>query len=392
MNAHNAIPAGGQGLGGVFRELVWSAMPWAPAPRPHSASAVTRAWLTDVFRERCDAARVEQVTSLDGTTGTTDRRRLGIQWNAAGLAAGLPGSVFVKSTPLSAKNRLMVGPLQMAVSECAFYGSVRGDLGTGVAPSCYAAHAGRGARHLLVLEDLADKQAELFALRDDCDVDHARGMMRALGRLHATFWESPRFSGDLAWLPTQTRRPAIGLLRWQFRRVRRAMLAAPDRELSPATRRMAEFANRHDVALYRQWEKGPLTLLHGDCHLGNTYRLPDGSAGLLDWQVLLRGPGTREVAYFLGSSVPTDVRRAHEDELVRLYLETLTEHGVTGAPTVDQAWEQYRFFLFDVWDSTAITELWPGLQHPENSAKAFARAQAAVTDHDTDQAIRRALA
>src|SRR3546814_12822049 len=31
------------------------------------------------------------------------------------------------------------------------------------------------------------------------------------------------------------------------------------------------------------------TLLHGDTHLGNTYLLPDGRGGLLDWQLMVRG-------------------------------------------------------------------------------------------------------
>src|SRR5690606_3831567 len=79
-------------------DLGWSLSPWAPAPRPHRAADVTAAFVTDSFGR--PGAVVESVRDLDGTTGTTDRRRLGLSWNAVGVEAGLPDSIFVKSTPL----------------------------------------------------------------------------------------------------------------------------------------------------------------------------------------------------------------------------------------------------------------------------------------------------
>jgi len=38
-------------------------------------------------------------------------------------------------------------------------------------------------------------------------------------------------------------------------------------------------------------------------------------------------PGLRDVAYFLGSSVPTDLRRARERKLIARYCERLREGG-----------------------------------------------------------------
>src|SRR5690606_32991561 len=124
----------------ALMETALAVSPWAPAPEPHSAAAVTAEWLTGVFAAQHPGVVVEKVRPLDGTTGTTDRRRLGLEWNRAGQDAGLPTAVFIKSTPLSAKNRTMVAALDMAINEVAFYQQVRPELPADAAPRCYAAH------------------------------------------------------------------------------------------------------------------------------------------------------------------------------------------------------------------------------------------------------------
>lgn len=152
---------------------------------------------------------------------------------------------------------------------------------------------------------------------------------------------------------------------------------------------MAEFVNANDWALHANWEKGPQTLIHGDCQLGNTFRLADGNVGLLDRQVVHRAPGLRDVAYFLTHSIPTDVRRAHTDELLRTYLDALAAKGVAAPPSLEEAWDALRFFAFDAWDSSAICIVWPGLQAPENVAASFARANAAIDDFDVMPTLRK---
>jgi aminoglycoside phosphotransferase (APT) family kinase protein len=154
---------------------------------------------------------------------------------------------------------------------------------------------------------------------------------------------------------------------------------------------MAEFVNANDWALHADWERGPQTLIHGDSHLGNTFGLPDGSVGLLDWQVLYRAPGMRDVAYFLTHSVPTEVRRAHIDRFLQSYLDTLAANGVVDVPSLSQAWEALRLFAFDAWDSSAICVLWPGLQAAENVEASFARANAAIVDFDVMPVLRRSV-
>lgn len=283
----------------------------------------------------------------------------------------------------------MVGPLQMAVNEVRFYRSARKDLAD-VAPLAWATHCDRGARFLLVLEDLALRGCRAFALADNCDLDHLRGMMIALATVHARFWESPRFESDLAWVVTERRRPAHALLTATHRRFRKRFLKSDCTAPEPV-RRLAAMLTEHEQRVIERREHGPLTLVYGDCHLGNTYQLADGSSGLLDWQIVHRGAGLREVAYFLGSGAPIELRRRHERELIDLYLDTLASLGVRDVPSRALAWDDYRFWLSYAWDAVQLTLMWPGLQAQANMDASWSRVCAAVCDLDVADAVKRAV-
>lgn len=369
-------------------QLTLGLLPWVPTRGPRRATDVTAQWLTDKVGSRAPGAVALDVEPLDGTTGTTDRGRIGVTWNEAGVDAGLPSSVFIKSTPLSAKNRTMVASLDMAVNEVNFYRHVGDALGD-LAPKAWFTYAGVGARHLLVLEDLVARGCRPHALADDCGIDHARSVIEALAQLHATYWEDPRLGTHFGWARTWSRRPGHSVLATFYKRGRKGALALDRPEITPAVRRLASALDRHADTYYHEFETGPLTLLHGDSHLGNTYRLPDGRAGLLDWQVVWHGPGLREVSYFLTGGLEPEVRRPHERELIDLYLDGLRTHGVTDPPTPSEAFDLYRLYAAEAWDATAMTIAWPGLQAPENMEASWRRACIAVEDNDVAAAVER---
>jgi Ser/Thr protein kinase RdoA (MazF antagonist) len=220
-------------------------------------------------------------------------------------------------------------------------------------------------------------------LADRCEIDHARGLIDAFARLHAQFWESPRLRRDLSWARTWSTRPGNLVLKTFYSRGRKGALKLDRPEATPAVHAVSAALDKHVDAYYREFEAGPLTLLHGDSHLGNTYSMPDGRSGLLDWQVVWQGPGLREVTYWMTSGLDTDVRRKHERELLERYLEGLRAGGVADVPTLDAAHQRYRLFAAEAWDATAMTIAWPGLQAQENSEAAWRRTCAAVEDLDT---------
>ncbi len=83
-------------------------------------------------------------------------------------------------------------------------------------------------------------------------------------------------------------------------------------------------------------------MLHGDYRLDNLLFDPDGADVVaVDWQTLAVGPPARDLAYFLGTSLTVDDRRAAERELVAEYHAALCARGVSGYDA-DQCFDDYR--------------------------------------------------
>jgi hypothetical protein len=100
---------------------------------------------------------------------------------------------------------------------------------------------------------------------------------------------------------------------------------------------IARIMNRLGVEL-------PTTIVHGDYRLDNMFfasRKGGPEFAVIDWQIASRGAGVFDVAYFVAGTLPAEERRAREREIVKLYHDTLIEHGVTGY-SLDQCWEDYR--------------------------------------------------
>jgi aminoglycoside phosphotransferase (APT) family kinase protein len=124
------------------------------------------------------------------------------------------------------------------------------------------------------------------------------------------------------------------------------MRAAPE-ILTPSIADTYRRAMERWDALLEAWYAGPLTLIHGDSHLGNCFEYPaeEGrSVGLLDFQAIHWSSGMRDVQYFLISSLEPEVLQACESDLIGLYCDELSRHGVELSR--EDAFERYRAFSF----------------------------------------------
>ena len=66
---------------------------------------------------------------------------------------------------------------------------------------------------------------------------------------------------------------------------------------------------KHWNLLTKYWRQPPLTLIHGDAHLGNVYFRDDGTAGFYDWQLVNANTPLCDVSYFLFFAVsPNDLK------------------------------------------------------------------------------------
>jgi hypothetical protein len=233
----------------------------------------------------------------------------------------------------------------------------------------------------MVLEDLVATGCE-FPHPDDADIaDRARDIVEQLATLHAPFWGSARFGGDgdLAWLAERTMGGGGG--GGQFIRRAVEVLGA---QMDETFHRIADIYLARTQDIVELWQVGVGTLVHGDSHLGNLFVDVEagGRTGFLDWAVVCRAPGIRDVAYTMCNSVPADVRAAIERDLVDRYCQLLADHGVTLDP--DEAWDQYRVHAVYSWVAAAATAGMGSTWQPvEIGLAATRRATAACADLDS---------
>jgi hypothetical protein len=200
-----------------------------------------------------------------------------------------------------------------------------------------------------VLEDLLARGARFPNVIQRTGPDDVRALLDTVAALHAGFWNSPRFARDLGWVQTHLAGGVAEMMNGlapryiqheidteNFKREMVQRLRTTGAELLAGV----QAVQRHQAGL-------PQTLLHGDTHLGNTYFLPDGRGGLLDWQLMVRGHAMHDVHYLVTTGLSIADRRAHERDLLRYYLDALARHGLATVPAFEDAWREYRRAL--VW-------------------------------------------
>ncbi len=361
--------------------IAWSSIFVRPDGIPRSIEAIDLAWLNDALSERFPGVSVTGMEILGGDSGTTERRRVGLVYGPGARPTGAPESVFVKFRPPGLTERLFGNILALGANEVGFYRDIAGDVPVRT-PECYCARDGGGGEFVLVLEDLSSKGAEFRTIGDPISLGEAEAVVTALARLHAGFWEPRPLTVRFPWLKSPDHNPNAAVERFLCASAHRPTLSRFSHLLPSSVRRGAHEIHKKRKALERYWAGGPLTLIHGDPHLGNLYFV-DSEPGFFDWQVLQRGQGIRDVAYFVVLSLDTEVRRAHERHLVRLYQETLQAGGVSNEDLdPDKAWERYRSFTLYAYLGTSVTTSMSDLQPKHIAELGLKRAATAVDDLD----------
>jgi hypothetical protein len=377
----------------ALEKLVQADQALANAPElyldaPHTTDAVTQGWLQEIIGSTVPGAALEELDVADAHDGMTSRMKWSLRWNDAGQEAGLPKSIFVKATPPRAEHRVMLAILHMDEAEVNFYKTIQPDIPE-LAPRAFYAESYSGGRHLIVLEDLTEKGCTPFWAKDHCGMDHVRSIAKALATLHARYWDSERLSGDLAWVRPRTRRYGWSWLRDMTHDVRRTFLAEADENILPGSlKALLQLWDDNSDRVFDHFENLPQTVLHGDSHLGNTFAFPDGSAGLFDWQVIFRGNGLRDLAYFCMSAMSNEERLAHEQEVLDIYIGTLGAQGIE----LDRkdAWNNYCLFVLDRWDA-GITSWVHGTYGHGGQVRSLQCIAGCLTDNDIQHRLEELL-
>jgi hypothetical protein len=308
---------------------------------PVDVEDLTAAWFSSAL-----GLDVTAIEVLDRSSGTTGRARVALRGEP-----DVPSTVFVKLPPFDERQRRFVNMVGMGVAEARFYRDLAAEVPVRV-PRTWFADTDDADGYVMVLEDLVAAGCRFPNPADDDIVHRSLDIVEQLAALHARFWESPRFDegGDLAWLAPRGTGGAGGGSKFVQMAVDTLGPQLPD----PFHRLADIYLARHeDIA--GLWNSGERTFVHGDPHMGNLFVDTIGvdRTGFLDWAVIGRSPGLRDIAYVLCNSVPAEVRAPNERAWLERYCELLGRSGIELA--FDRAWEQYRLFAVYSWVSATST-------------------------------------
>jgi len=346
---------------------------------PAELDQITPEWLNGALRVSLPDAEVTGVDVLARHAGTTGRARLGLTY-AAGASG--PATVFVKLPPFDADQRRLVARTDMGRREARFYAGPARDAPLRIPSAYYAAH-GEPTEYVMVLEDL-EASGCTFSNRLETHAEtHGQDLVESLGRLHARFWNDPRFEDELSWI-----QPAM-------RGSYGAKLVAMARErfagdLPPVFDELCGLFIDNYERIAEVWDEGERTVIHGDTHAGNQF-IDGDHVGLYDWAVISRSPGVRDLAIYLGNSCPAEVRRESEEPWLRRYREVLVESGVD-APDLGVLFDRYRRTVLYAWVAATTTAAMGSKWQPiEIGIAGMTRATECCADLDTLEALRSAL-
>ena len=342
----------------------------ATAEVPSSIDGVTPQWLTAALGATVTDVRAERIAEDTGFSAML--YRLHLRGNA------VPSTLIVK-LPAQSEARWAMEMLGGYRRELSFYQEVAGRAPVDT-PRVYVARMIEGtADFVLVLEDLQDWQnADHLA---GLSMDRARACIAQLAGLHA--WSLDDANADaLGAFPSLDTPMARELFLPAFAPAWQVYLDKSSVPVPPAVGRFADrFAEHAPKALEALTEQA--MLLHGDIRADNMFFSGD-RLKVVDFQMAVRGVGAADVGYLVSQGIPTEVRRGHDEELVREYLDRLADHGISDY-SFDDAWRHYRFAVaYLMLLPVTILISWDTL--PERSRalcmKLTERAVAAIDDID----------
>jgi aminoglycoside phosphotransferase (APT) family kinase protein len=317
-------PIPGSGIANVSPDVRLPHKAQVVTPTPLTGPTdLTSAWLTNALQEaEHQCPHVEEVSLEEVGTGQTGRS---FRVSASFVEETDLPSTFVAKLPASdatVRERVAIGYR----AEVAFYETVAATVGVPV-PRCFARAISADAQSfVLLLEDLAPA-TQGDQLRG-CTPAQAHVAVRALAGLHGPRWCDPAWHAFTATaLPAADPGMAKGLGDVARMATDMFLERLGDRLTKADRETLDDFPGRVPAWLLANPQR--FSLLHGDYRLDNLMFAPDNaSVVVVDWQTLSVGLPTRDLAYFVGTSLPPAVRAEHEGALVESYHSALMDFGV----------------------------------------------------------------
>jgi len=304
---------------------------------PLTFNEITPRWLSEVLDANVTSFESEKIGEGVGLMGDIYR----VELNYASNESEMPPSVVVKLPSSFEENRQQGIALGMFEAEVKFYDELGEATGTGL-PNIHFASINSGtAEFVIVMEDLCNLTM----------VDQAAGMsqrqalaaVRVLAKIHAAWWGKVQ-TDELEWIPSMVG-PRIEYVDQILPQIYPVFAQTFESGLPEGGAELTQLFSQSYLKLNKALaERAPWTLAHQDYRVENMLfgDASNDEVVVIDWQGIGRGPGAYDLAYLIGGSMDTELRRMHERDLVDAYHAELLAEGVNDY-SAEAAWEDYGF-------------------------------------------------
>ena len=336
-------------------------------PIPITAEDFTPDWVTAALQssgalgdERVTAVEASPLGEGAGFLGSL--ARLAVTYDRP--RAGAPATIVAKFPALIEVNRELAVQYQVYEREARFFNEIKATITAMPTPEAFYVDIEEGTGNgVILLEDLEGKLRVGDQLAGATPKE-AEQAMTQIADLHATWWGRtdedtiswvPAFDSPV-WAMTAQTLPSL----WPTYQQDSAHLLLPG---------IAEIIERTWEGLPwlgQQLSRGPMTLVHGDYRMDNMF-LPATEGDpimVIDWQLMSRGRGPYDVAYFMSQSIGVEQRRETERTLVKRYHDGLLAGGVRDY-SFDDCFEDYR--LACLWCVMYPVAMGGGMAHNERA-------------------------
>lgn len=296
-----------------------------PATRPPVPDtleeALTPAWLSTALATSFPGIEVTAVEGGPIVSRVSTNARFTIECDG-GVPDGLSPNLCVKGyfTDLGQREARSAG-----VPEVCFYRDLATPTGVRTLRSVYADLDTASLASVVITEDVVAEGATFLDPLSEYTVDQTAQSLTELARLHAATWMDPAV-GAAKWLDPWLHRlgKSRGVAEISYNFDGPIGAGVPE-----AVRDAQRLYDAYDVVAREAVADEPWAVIHGDTHVANLFVDANGRPSLLDWQLTQRGPWYLDVGYHLAATLPVEVRRRTEEDLLDHYLDRLAAGGVT---------------------------------------------------------------
>jgi aminoglycoside/choline kinase family phosphotransferase len=303
------------------------------APLIPTIETLDAAWFTNILRTGGHLGNDQSVLSTTSTRIGEGEGMASLLWrftltyDQAGQAGqgstAAPQSVIVKMATDDAHRLFIMQTAKFYAREVRFYDELSPSSPVRVPACLHAAIDTETSLFILVLEDVG--QLRHVDQLTGCGFDDAVQALRTLAKFQAPWWGKDHTDLATTFIPmddgfNQFVVPMLHAQNWPAARDVR-----PDLWPENVSAFLDGFVAK--VPQILDGLMGPNTLIHNDYRVDNL--LWDGDEiVVLDFQMSSIASGLLDFAYFVGQSVPKELRQARFDDLLDAYLGELASNGV----------------------------------------------------------------